>query len=145
MLYDLCPIILHLFSIVMINKMDLYWYLMFMHWSTLLLSIFMSYITTFAIWEYYKMLVQRTKLLQTCVEISKYMVFIHYNPLWNISYNEWLALISNIRNNHWIIDHWGGSLTNARYPTFDVNGNQGTRYILLAMNGFVEVKCVEIY
>lgn len=35
------------------------------------------------------------------------------------------------------------SLTNARYPTFDVNGNQGTRYILLAMNIFVEVECYE--
>ena len=32
------------------------------------------------------------------------------------------------------------SLTNSRYPTFDVNENQGTRYILLAMNRFFEVE-----
>ena len=48
--------------------------------------------------------------------------------------------MSNISKNHWIIDHWGGSLTNAIYPTFDANGNQGTRYILRAMNRFVEVE-----
>ena len=40
------------------------------------------------------------------------------------------------------LDYWPLriSLTNVRYPTFDVNENQGTRYILLSMNGFVEVK-----
>jgi len=26
------------------------------------------------------------------------------------------------------------------YPTFDVNDNQGTRYILLAMNGIIEAQ-----
>ena len=49
-------------------------------------------------------------------------------------------LMSNISKNHRITDHWGRSLTNARYPTFDVNGNQGTRYILLVMNKFVDVE-----
>jgi len=32
------------------------------------------------------------------------------------------------------------SLTNVTYPTFDVNGNQGTTHILLAMNRFFEVE-----
>ena len=40
------------------------------------------------------------------------------------------------------LDYWPlrKSLTNVRYPTYDVNGNQGTRYILLVTNIFVEVE-----
>ena len=48
--------------------------------------------------------------------------------------------MSNIGRNHWITNQWGKLLTSARYPTYNVNGNQGTRYIQTVMNRFVEVE-----
>ena len=85
------------------------------------------------------------KLLQTIVVANLYWDHEPYSlhPLPILVQScicEYMVLMSNINKNHWIADHWGGSLTNARYPTFDVNGNQGTRYILRAMNRFVEVE-----
>ena len=53
----------------------------------------------------------------------------------------WINLLmSNIDRNHWITNQWGELLTNARYSTLNVNGNQGTLYILTIMNRFVGVE-----
>ena len=48
--------------------------------------------------------------------------------------------MSNIDRNHWITNQWGELLTNARYSTINVNGNQGSWYILIVMNRFVGVE-----
>ena len=53
----------------------------------------------------------------------------------------WINLLmSNIDRNHWITNQRGELLTNARYSTLNVNGNQGTWYILTIMNRFVVVE-----
>ena len=49
-------------------------------------------------------------------------------------------LVSNIDRNHWITNQWWELLTNARYSTLNVNGNQGTWYILTVMNRFFGVE-----
>ena len=53
----------------------------------------------------------------------------------------WISLLMlNIGMNHCITNQWWELLTNARCSTLNVNGNQGTCYILIVVNRFSEVK-----
>ena len=66
---------------------------------------------------------------------------LHPHPFLCANLPMWINLLmSNIDRNHWITNQWGGLLTNARYSIFNVNGNQGTWYILIVMNRLVGVE-----
>ena len=66
---------------------------------------------------------------------------LHPHPFLCANLPMWINLsMSNIDRNHWIANQWGGLLTNARYSIFNVNGNQGTLYILTVMNRFFGVE-----